>query len=112
MIYLDASDELVSGRISGRRICSSCSSVYHVSDIGDSMECQRCGGQLVIREDDQEDKVKARLVIYKEKTLPLLDFFNQLGILEKVSGEATPEEVCLEISNKLSGIKKTERKNC
>ena len=113
VIYLDASDKLVSDRILGRRICSGCNYVYNINAMKTQKEgfCDQCGSALITREDDTVEKVAARLAIYKEMTLPLLDFFNEFGFLEKVDGEKTPKEVCLEISNKLSGIKKREGKS-
>ena len=113
VLYLDVSDKLVSERMVGRRICSSCAYVYNISAGSTKKEniCDRCEGTLVAREDDAAEKVAARLQIYKEKTLPLLEFFSDHGFLERINGEASPEEVFLEISNKLSGIKKREVKN-
>jgi adenylate kinase len=112
VIYLEVSDDLVAGRMLSRRICSKCTHVYNVKDLkeGDSV-CGRCGGELVIREDDRKEKVEARLAIYKEKTLPLLDFFKEHNLLETVKGDVSPDEVCLEISNKLKGIEKRQIKN-
>ena len=81
-------------RISGRRLCRSCQESYHVKFNPPKKEgvCDKCGGELYQRDDDRAETVAARLVEYKEKTLPLTDFYSGKGILKQVDGDGTIEE--------------------
>jgi adenylate kinase len=77
VVYFDVPEEELVQRLAGRRICSACGAVYNVhtdpSEAGD--ECEACGGQLEIRDDDREETVRRRLRVYSESTEPLLDWY-------------------------------------
>jgi adenylate kinase len=87
-------DELVQ-RITGRRVCTSCGSVYHVQYAPPSPEgrCTQCGALVEQRTDDRPDTVRNRLAVYRDKTEPLEAYYEQLGKLRRVDGSGTPEEV-------------------
>lgn len=87
--------ERIVTRISGRRTCSQCKAVYHVSTRPPKVSglCDHCGGDLLQREDDHPESVEVRMKAYEESARPLIDFYQQRGLLITVSAEGTPEEI-------------------
>ena len=83
-------------RLSGRRTCSKCKSVFHVTERPPKVEgkCDRCDGDLFQREDDRPESIKVRLEAYDRSTAPLIEFYSKLGLLMSVSAFGTPEEIC------------------
>ena len=81
-------------RISNRRLCRSCQASFNLKYHPPKKEgiCDECGGELYQRDDDKAETVAARLVEYKEKTLPLTDFYSAKGLLRQVNGDGTIEE--------------------
>jgi adenylate kinase len=82
-------------RISGRRTCSQCKAVYHVTTRPPKVEdvCDLCGGILFQREDDRPEAVKVRMEAYQKSTKPLIDFYRDRGLLINIDAEGTPEEI-------------------
>jgi adenylate kinase len=95
VLNLVIADELIIRRLSGRRLCGDCGSVYHVEHIKPKKAgiCDRCGGKLITRDDDNPEAVKTRLAVYKEKTEPLIQYYRDLGILVDMDASGTPQEV-------------------
>ena len=93
VIDIDVSDEKLVERLSGRRVCLSCGGTYHVSLLGDSTTCAKCGEQLIQRDDDKAETVLSRLSVYHAQTAPLIDFYTQRGLLKAVDG-AQPMDEC------------------
>ena len=94
VIDLDVAEDVVIERITHRRVCVSCGAIYSVEHPPTNpWDCDRCGGQVVQRDDDTEEAVKKRLALYAEETLPLLPFYEERGLLETVDGLGTPDEV-------------------
>ncbi len=95
VLFLDVDDESVVKRISGRRSCPSCGSVYHVSFNPPQKEniCDKCSTGLVTRNDDTESTVRARLNVFHEQTAPVVSFYKDLGVLTVINGEQSPEQV-------------------
>jgi adenylate kinase len=87
-------DQIVS-RLSGRRTCANCKSVFHVQTRPSKKEgiCDRCGGQLIQREDDQPESIRVRMAAYETSTAPLAEFYRKRGLLVAISAEGTPEEI-------------------
>lgn len=82
VISLNVPDELIVGRITGRRVCSKCGASFHV-EFNPSKEetvCDYCGGELIIRKDDNVETVKSRLEAYHAQTAPLIDFYTDMGV--------------------------------
>jgi adenylate kinase len=77
VVVLEASEEELVKRLSGRRSCPSCGAVYNVHFKPPAREgkCDRCGGDLVQRSDDQPDTVRHRLTVYREQTAPLIEWY-------------------------------------
>ncbi|WP_019635788.1 adenylate kinase [Paenibacillus fonticola] len=92
-------------RLTGRRICKSCGSTYHVIFNPPKQEgvCDKCGGELYQRSDDNEESVGTRLDEYINKTAPLLQFYNEKGLLREIDGEQEIDTVTKEIVSLLRG---------
>ncbi len=87
--------EKIVARLSGRRTCPNCKSVYHVTNMPPRVEgvCDRCGTKLIQREDDRPESVRVRMEVYEKSTKPLIDFYCQRGLLVTIDAEGTPEEI-------------------
>jgi adenylate kinase len=93
-VDIDVPTEVVIQRISGRLVCRTCGTTYHVSQPPkvDHL-CDKDGGDVVQREDDTPEAVKRRLDLYEQDTRPLLDFYDGLGLLVTVDGDGDPDDV-------------------
>ncbi len=93
-------------RMVGRRVCKSCGSSYHLSFKPPKVngQCDRCGGELYQREDDQLESVKNRLEIYESKTKPIIDYYAGRGILRNVNGMQSFSEVYEDIKKALGEV--------
>ncbi len=91
VINLDVPEARLISRISGRRICPDCGAAHHVSK--HPYETCECGGKLYQREDDKEETVRNRLVVYERSTKPLIDYYAEKGLLHTVNGDAAIDTV-------------------
>lgn len=105
VINLSVDRDLLLARLSGRRICKSCGATYHVEFNPPSAPgiCDKCSGELYQRSDDSEEKVAIRLDEYMNKTAPLLDYYNDKGLLRDINGENDIEQVSDQIQTILRG---------
>lgn len=87
-INVDVPDENIVKRMSGRRACLSCGSTYHMEHIPPKKEgvCDKCGNELVLRDDDKPETVLNRLEVYHKQTQPLIQFYEEKGVLRTVDG--------------------------
>ena len=94
-IDVDVPDENIVNRMSGRRACVNCGATYHVVHVPPQKDgiCDRCGNELVLRDDDKPETVKNRLKVYHDQTQPLIDFYTQKGILKSVDGTQDMNDV-------------------
>lgn len=94
-IHLDVSREDLISRLSGRRVCSDCGATYHVATSPSrvSGKCDKCGGTVSQRADDEEGKVRVRLEVYETETKPILDFYKKKGLYRRIDGNGTTESV-------------------
>jgi adenylate kinase len=90
-----APDEVIMSRIGGRRTCSICGAVYHIKNIPPKVEgiCDRCGGKLIQRSDEKPEVVKNRLLVYREKTKPVVDYLRKKGLLIDIDAHYNIEEI-------------------
>jgi adenylate kinase len=97
-------DEIVK-RISGRRTCRNCGAMYHaIYDPPRNQDlCNNCNGELYLRDDDAEDTVRMRLQVYDDATRPLLEHYGRLGLLSKVDGLGSPDDVQRRVIESLGG---------
>lgn len=93
-INLEVAEDIVVARISSRRVCSNCGTNYSVdSPPTSNWTCDKCGGEVVQRDDDTEDSVRKRLSLYNEQTAPLLAWFDEQGLLAEVDGVGDPDAI-------------------
>ena len=94
-IDVDVPDENIVNRMSGRRACLNCGATYHLISIPPKVEgiCDRCGSEIVLRDDDKPETVQKRLKVYHEQTQPLIDYYKNQGILKSVDGTQPMDEV-------------------
>ena len=94
-IDVDVPDENIVKRMSGRRACVSCGATYHVVHVPPKKEgiCDRCGSELILRDDDKPETVKNRLDVYHKQTQPLIDFYTKKGVLKTVDGTVDMQDV-------------------
>ena len=90
VVSLEIADETIVSRMSGRRVCESCGSSYHIVAVPPKQEgvCDNCGGKLVQRKDDAPETVLSRLAVYHKETEPLKDFYAERGLLKAVDGNS------------------------
>jgi adenylate kinase len=103
VVSLEVPDEVLAERAAGRRSCPKDGSVYHVTQNPPKVtgRCDVCGGELVQREDDKPEKVKARMVEYRQKTEPLKAYYEKRGLLRQVEGVGSPEGIFAEVRRQL-----------
>ena len=94
-INVEVPDENIIKRMSGRRACLSCGATYHIEHVPPKKEgiCDKCGSELVLRDDDKEETVKNRLNVYHQQTQPLIDFYNNKKVLKEVDGTVDMKDV-------------------
>ena len=94
-INVEVPDENIINRMSGRRACLGCGATYHIVHIPPKQEgiCDKCGQNLVLRDDDKPETVKNRLQVYHEQTQPLIDFYEKKGVLKTVDGTVDMQDV-------------------
>ena len=87
--------EKVVDRIGGRRTCSKCKAVFHVTNMPPKKTgvCDHCGAELFQREDDRPESVRVRMQAYAKSTAPLTDYYGKKGILISIKAEGAPEEI-------------------
>jgi adenylate kinase len=110
-ILIDVSEDEVVRRLGGRRTCEeNPSHIYHVEFDPPKQEgvCDIDGGKLIIRDDDKPDVIKNRLKQYQEKTKPLIDYYEERGILNHVNGAQSPDEVEESIHGILATLRREE----
>lgn len=105
VVNLKVDRSLLLARLTGRRICKSCGTTYHVLFNPPKVEgvCDKDGGELYQRSDDTEEKVGTRLDEYTSKTAPLLDYYSRKGLLREVDGEKDIDVVTSDIVSCLKG---------
>ncbi len=86
-------------RLSGRRVCPTCQSVYNVASRPPKVpgRCDRDGTELVQRPDDRPEAISTRLSVYAEQTAPLLDHYRRAGRLQPVDATGSPDEVAARV---------------
>ena len=98
-VNVEVPDENIVNRMSGRRACLSCGATYHIEHIPPKKEgiCDKCGQELVLRDDDKPETVQKRLKVYHEQTQPLIDYYKKQNILKSVDGTQPMEKVFADI---------------
>lgn len=99
VLLIDVGDEEIIGRLTNRRVCGDCKSVYNLSMLPDGEEstCGKCGGKLVTRPDDREETVRRRLKVYEEQTAPVLEFYRKSAGVTEVDGTGDVDKITAEM---------------
>ena len=94
-VDVDVPDENIVRRMSGRRACVTCGATYHIVHVPPKQEgiCDKCGSELILRDDDKPETVLNRLKVYHEQTQPLIDYYTAKGILKTVDGTKDMNDV-------------------
>lgn len=109
VIYIEVSKEEVVRRLSARRICSDCGKIYNTlfQKPEEEGRCDECGGELYRREDDKPKVIRDRYATFMEETSPLIDYYSEKGLLTRVDGEKSPQEVFEGIKREINDLKDT-----
>lgn len=104
LVDLEVDDEVLVKRLSGRRVCEKCGETYHIRYNPPEKEgvCGSCGNSLTHREDDKPEVIRERLKQYHKKTEPLVKFYKEKDVLEKVDGSKSIEKVWEEVKEVLN----------
>ena len=94
-LLIDVPDEEVVKRISGRRVCVKAGHNYHVDFDPPKNDgvCDQDGSRLIQRDDDKPEVVKERLAVYHEKTAPLINYYDERGLMRRIDGTRSPADV-------------------
>ena len=95
VIAMELDFSVLSGRITGRRLCRNCGEIYHMVTKPPKQEgvCDNCGGELYQRKDDTEECLKVRLDEYSRQTEPVLDFYEKKGLVKHINADQPIEKV-------------------
>ncbi|WP_050613651.1 adenylate kinase [Bacillus testis] len=106
VINVDVDKEILMERLTGRRICKECGATYHLVFNPPAKEgvCDRCGGELYQRADDNAETVQNRLDVNLKQTKPLLSFYEDKGTLRNVNGQQDIDVVFEDIDQLLGGL--------
>ena len=97
VILINIDEKTLEKRITGRRVCENCKSIFNINDINSAPKvesiCDNCGGKLYQRSDDNLESFQTRYQMYKEKTEPIIDHYRNKNVLREVNGDDTVENV-------------------
>ncbi len=98
-LFLDVPFSALVSRLTGRRVCKSCGTVFHMTFQAPKKDgvCDKCGGELYQRNDDKEDVISTRLRAYQESTEPLRSYYRRQGKYSEINGDKPTEDVYCEI---------------
>ena len=106
VLNINVDSGLLLKRLTGRRICKECGATYHLEFNPPAKEgvCDKCGGELYQRSDDNEETVANRLEVNIKQTKPLLDFYEELGYLKSINGEQDIDKVFADVDLLIGGL--------
>ena len=95
VLLVQVPHRIIVERLAGRRTCKNCGALYHLKFNPSASEsvCDRCGGELLQRDDDREETISARLKVYDKQTAPLVDYYRQRGILREIDGVGSVDDI-------------------
>jgi len=108
VVLIEVDDEEVVRRLTQRRVCPQCKALYNLDatppKVADT--CDACGVALVVRSDDAEATIRTRLKVYRDETLPLVEYYAGRGVLKRVASEGGIEKVFSRIMEALSPVRR------
>lgn len=97
VILLNVDKKIIEKRITGRRLCENCNTIYNINDKDSSPKvesiCDNCGGKLYQRSDDNLESFQQRYETYQKKTEPIIEHYRKQGVLKEVDGNDTVENI-------------------
>ena len=107
-LLIDVDLDILLQRLTGRRTCESCGQMYNIFTTPSRLEdrCDKCGGNLRHRADDNEETIGSRLRVYEAQTAPLIEYFRRQGILHTVNGIGEIDEIFAAINQSLTTLTK------
>ena len=98
-LVIDVADEVIVDRMSQRRTCPECQATYHLTSLPPKVEgvCDKCGGKLYTRSDDDPAIVKERLEVYHKKTEPIINYYGKSDRVICIDGNRAPEDVTKDV---------------
>ncbi|MGI9022462.1 MAG: adenylate kinase [Acidimicrobiales bacterium] len=105
VVELQVPTAMVLHRLAGRRVCVDCGTNYSLGRSGDDDDgvCDRCGGKVILREDDTETAISRRLALYEKETEPLVAWYMAKDKLAPVDGVGAPDEVTARVMRAIDG---------
>jgi adenylate kinase len=105
-INITVPEDILYERMSGRISCRDCKTVYHLkfNPPAKAGICDKCGGELIQRSDDQGDTVKRRLEVYAEQTNPLIEYYEKQGVLYDIDGNRDSQAVFADIAKVMESL--------
>lgn len=93
VVNFTAKESVIIQRLSGRRICRKCQAIFHIKNIPTKVEgvCDKCGGEVYQRADDQPEAIKQRLKVYQDQTSPLIEYYKKKCMIKEI--EANSEDI-------------------
>ncbi len=110
VVNLVVPDEVIIKRLSARLSCKECKTIYNTLTLKPKVEgrCDKCGGELFLREDDKPEQIRNRLEVYRKQTMPLIEYYRKQGISHDVTCDRIdipPEEIVAKILKVLESLK-------
>lgn len=107
VISIVIDEKTLEKRITGRRICEDCKSIFNINDESSAPQiesvCDNCGGKLYQRNDDNLEAFQTRYKMYLDKTAPIIEHYKKQNVLKEVAGDDTVENVFKQIDKIISG---------
>ncbi len=106
VLSIEVDEKELIERLTGRRVCSDCGASYHLKFKPPRVRnvCDQCGGDLFQRDDDTLETVQERLNVYKKQTEPLIRFYQEKKLLDRIDGNQDIEKVYRQIADLLDKI--------
>lgn len=113
-LYFDVEETELVCRLAGRRLCTHCGATYHVTVLPPRQgnRCDHCGQGLVQRADDNPDSIRVRLREYRDKTAPLLAYYEEQNRLYRIEANAPPNVICAHVETTLHTLLSAHQENC
>ena len=93
VLHIDVSEDELARRLGGRYVCRNCQAPCTKTDADATSACERCNGELYQRDDDRPEAVQKRIDVYRNQTMPVLDFYRQRGLLCNIPGHDSVDGV-------------------
>ena len=103
VVSIEVDDEELVTRLTGRRMCKECGESFHVvfNPPKEEGACDRCSGELYLRDDDKEETIRQRLAVYSEQTEPLIEFYAGSSLVRKIEGTGSIDDIFARVAEAL-----------